>query len=86
MSDYRETAEAFQRMAHEIVWCSVATVEPDGRPRTRVLHPYWEWEDNRLVGWIASSRTGCGSSPARCSLPDAVNCSPGRPDLIAVER
>ena len=57
MSDYRETAEGFQRMAHEIVWCSVATVEPDGRPRTRVLHPYWEWEDEHLVGWIATGPT-----------------------------
>ena len=57
MSDYRSTGEAFQAMAHSIVWCTVATVEPDSRPRTRVLHPYWEWEGDRLVGWIATGPT-----------------------------
>lgn len=29
MSDYRVTAEAFMAMAHQIVWCTVATVDPD---------------------------------------------------------
>ncbi len=57
MSDYRETGEAFVAMAHRIVWCTVATVDPDGRPRTRILHPFWEWEADRLVGWIATGPT-----------------------------
>lgn len=57
MSDYRETGEAFAAMAHQIVWCTVATVDPDGRPRTRILHPFWEWEGDRLVGWIATGPT-----------------------------
>ena len=48
MSDYRATGDAFRAMAHEIVWCTVATVGPDDRPRTRVLHPFWEWEGERL--------------------------------------
>ena len=51
---YQDTAEAFIRMAHRIVWASVATVEPDGRPRTRILHPIWEWVGDELVGWIAT--------------------------------
>lgn len=57
MTAYRETADAFMTMAHQIVWCTVATVDPDDRPRTRVLHPYWEWEGDRLVGWIATGPT-----------------------------
>lgn len=57
MTGYRETADAFRTMAHEIVWCTVATTEPDGRPRTRILHPFWEWEGDELVGWIATSPT-----------------------------
>ena len=56
-TSYQDTADAFIRMAHRIVWASVATVEPDGRPRTRILHPIWEWVGDQLVGWIASSRT-----------------------------
>jgi hypothetical protein len=57
VSGYREVADAFRTTAHRIVWCTVATVDPDGRPRTRVLHPFWEWEDDRLVGWIATGPT-----------------------------
>ena len=40
-------APAFVDMAHRIVWCTVATVDASGAPRTRVLHPVWEW---RTVG------------------------------------
>lgn len=57
MSGYRAVADAFREMAHRIVWCTVASVAPDGRPRTRVLHPFWEWEGDRLVGWIATGPT-----------------------------
>jgi hypothetical protein len=57
MNDYATTAEAFIAMAHRIVWCTVATVGPDGAPRTRVLHPVWEWDGERLRGWIATSPT-----------------------------
>lgn len=44
-------------MAHSIVWCTVATVDPAGRPRSRVLHPLWEWDGTDLTGWIATSPT-----------------------------
>jgi general stress protein 26 len=48
-------APAFVEMAHRIVWCVVATVDRSGAPRTRVLHPIWEWDGERLQGWIATS-------------------------------
>jgi hypothetical protein len=48
-------APAFVEMAHRIVWCTVATVDGSGRPRTRVLHPIWEWDGDALTGWIATS-------------------------------
>jgi hypothetical protein len=50
-------APKFVEMAHRIVWCSVATVDARGRPRSRVLHPIWEWDGRRLVGWIATGPT-----------------------------
>ena len=50
-------APAFVEMAHRIVWVSVATVDPQGRPRSRVLHPVWEWDGTSLVGWIATAPT-----------------------------
>ena len=50
-------APAFVDMAHSIVWASVATVDADGRPRTRILHPIWEWDGTDLFGWIATVPT-----------------------------
>ena len=47
-------APAFRDMAHSIVWCTVATVMRSGNPSTRVLHPIWEWDGDRLQGWIAT--------------------------------
>lgn len=46
----------FLDRAHRIVWCTVATVGPDNRPRTRILHPIWEL-DEQLVGWIVTRHT-----------------------------
>jgi hypothetical protein len=55
MADLAAIAPPFVEMAHRIVWCTVATVDPKGRPRTRVLHPIWEWDGDSLTGWIATS-------------------------------
>jgi hypothetical protein len=55
MTDLATVAPAFVEMAHRIVWCTVATTAPDGTPRTRILHPIWEWDGSALSGWIATS-------------------------------
>jgi hypothetical protein len=52
-----EVAPAFVEMAHRIVWCSAATVDERGRPRSRVLHPVWTWDGNRLTGWVGTGPT-----------------------------
>jgi hypothetical protein len=52
-----DVAPAFVQMAHQIVWCSVATVDSQGRPRSRILHPIWQWDGAALVGWIGTSPT-----------------------------
>jgi hypothetical protein len=55
MASLSEVAPAFVEMAHRIVWCVAGTTTTDGRPRTRVLHPIWEWDGETLTGWIATS-------------------------------
>jgi hypothetical protein len=55
MSTLAESAPEFVAIAHRIVWCIAATVDPTGAPRTRVLHPIWEWDGERLTGWVATS-------------------------------
>lgn len=57
MSTLNEVAPAFVDMAHRIVWCAAATVDARGRPRSRVLHPIWEWDGSSLTGWIATGPT-----------------------------
>lgn len=57
MHDLSTVAPAFVEMAHQIVWCSVATIDTKGRPRSRVLHPIWVWEGGELVGWVATGPT-----------------------------
>jgi len=57
MSELVTVAPAFVEMAHRIVWATVATVDPEGRPRGRILHPYWLWDGAELEGWIATGPT-----------------------------
>jgi len=55
MTELSTIAPAFIDVAHRIVWATFATVDPDGAPRTRVLHPIWEYDEARLTGWVATS-------------------------------
>ncbi len=55
--DLAAVAPPFVEMAHRIVWCSTATVDGRGRPRSRILHPVWDWDGTQLTGWIATSPT-----------------------------
>jgi hypothetical protein len=57
MAELPVVAPAFVAMAHSIVWATVATVDPERRPRSRILHPYWEWDGETLVGWVATGPT-----------------------------
>jgi hypothetical protein len=50
-------ASEFVAIAHRVVWATLATVDRCGRPRSRVVHPVWEWRDEGLVGWVTSRPT-----------------------------
>jgi hypothetical protein len=54
VTSLEKIAPAFIEMAHSIVWASAATVDANGLPRSRVLHPIWEWDGTDLFGWIAT--------------------------------
>ena len=49
--------ESFVAVAHRVVWASVATVDRRGRPRSRMLHPYWQRTGDALVGWVFTRPT-----------------------------
>ena len=52
VASFDEIAKEFNSRVARIVWCSVATVDAKGRPRSRILHPIWEGS----TGWIATGR------------------------------
>ena len=52
MTTFAEIEEEFLKRVARIVWCTVATVDRRGRPRSRILHPIWEG----ATGWIATDR------------------------------
>jgi hypothetical protein len=65
--------DRFLEVAHGVVYCSVATVDRRGRPRSRVMHPVWRREGDRLVGWVSARPTPL----KRAHLADTpfVSCS-----------
>lgn len=52
VKDFSELSDKFREITERIVWCTVATVDARGRPRSRILHPVWEGS----TGWIATGR------------------------------
>jgi len=42
----------FQRLIAKIVWCTFTTIDRQGRPRSRMLHPIWDGS----TGWVATGR------------------------------
>jgi hypothetical protein len=55
MVDLDALAPDFVDAAHTLVYCSVATVDDAGRPRSRIMHPAWEWDGTRLTGWLTTT-------------------------------
>jgi general stress protein 26 len=53
-ASFADIEPEFIARAHRMVWCDMATVGRDGRPRTRIVHPVWEGE----TAWVTSFRVG----------------------------
>lgn len=52
VASFDEIREEFFQRISQVVWCNVATIDTQGRPRSRIWHPIWE----DMVGWIATRR------------------------------
>ncbi len=61
-------------IAHRVVWCTMATVDGRGRPRSRLVHPVWRIElDGELLGRVSSRRTSPKS--AHLATTPYASCS-----------
>ena len=48
---FSEIQAEFIDRVQQAVYCTIATVDPKGRPRSRVMHPIWDGP----VGWVITS-------------------------------
>ena len=69
VSTFAEIEPEFVERAHGMVWCDMATVGPDGRPRTRIIHPIW----NNGTAWITSLRVGPKADDIDWLIPHQAN-------------
>jgi hypothetical protein len=56
-ADFSELEEDFLRITAETVFCTTTTVDEEGRPRSRMLHPIFVVCDGLPVGWALTGRT-----------------------------
>jgi len=49
---FADIEEEFLSRIEKTVWCTFATVDRKGRPRSRILHPIWEGS----TGWVLTGR------------------------------
>lgn len=85
MSSLEEIAPPFVATAHRIVWATVATVDSENRPRSRVLHPIWEWNHGTLTGWIATGPTPVKTAHLEHSPFASINYWDDQHDIATAE-
>ena len=49
---FADIEKEFLERIKKTVWCTMATVDRKGRPRSRIIHPIWEGS----TGWILTGR------------------------------
>lgn len=49
---FEDIAKEFQRRIDRTIWCSMATVDAQGRIRSRIVHPLWDGS----IGWLLTER------------------------------
>ena len=56
VTSFAEISDEFFTRVNRVVWCNVATIDRQGRPRSRILHPTWEAGTSGPLGWIGTRR------------------------------
>jgi hypothetical protein len=56
VSNFEEIQMEFMQRVINAVYCSMATVDRKGRPRSRILHPIWEGPTGWVISWPESHK------------------------------
>jgi general stress protein 26 len=57
VNSFSELQADFDQIVGDVVYATMTTVDPKGRPRALVLLPIWQVLDGQPVGWLATYRT-----------------------------
>lgn len=52
-----EIVAVAQPIVERIVWSTVATVSAKGEPRTRIMHPVWQWTGSVPIALVSAKPT-----------------------------
>ena len=86
VTDFSEIAEEFDARVKKIVWCTVSTIDRQGRPRSRILHPIWEGTTNVLsLDTLRAMRETNGLEPIQVELQRCCD-SLQDPALVALAK
>lgn len=56
IANFAELQAEFMARVTQAVYCIVATVDRQNRPRTRVMHPIWEGSTGWVISWPQSHK------------------------------
>lgn len=73
IAHFEDLQAEFLARVSQAVYCTMATVDRQGRPRSRALHPIWEGPIGWVISWPASHKAKhLASNPAvsLAYLPD----------------
>jgi general stress protein 26 len=56
ISTFTDIQAEFMARIQKAVYCSLATVDLKGRPRTRVMHPVWDGPTGWVISWPESHK------------------------------
>ena len=73
------------RIAADVVWATMATVGPDGAPRTRVVHPVLQWDERPPQGWVTSRPTALRRRHLRTSPMVSLTWWSPAQDVLTVD-
>jgi general stress protein 26 len=56
VATFAELQAEFMQRIQKAVYCSMATVDRQGRPRSRILHPVWDGSMGWVISWPESHK------------------------------
>lgn len=56
VAQFSEIQDEFIKRIQNAVYCTMATVDRAGRPRSRVMHPIWDGPIGWVISWPASHK------------------------------